>query len=132
MTVQIPVERLRALCDPFINPWAGEPFTQADVRAAIEQGRLRHVCFTTARKPWDTQAHIERIAYLVVHGWHGPINVDVGIPSMGFSVDWPVQDGNHRLAAAIYLGAPVIEASVSGDLDYAQQLFFVDVSEVIA
>jgi hypothetical protein len=36
-----------------------------------------------------------------LHGWTDAIEVDVGVPALRCHVDWPVQEGNHRLAAAI-------------------------------
>lgn len=55
--------------------------------------------------------------------------MDVGVPSLHCYVDWPVMDGNHRLAAAIYRKDATILACVGGDIDYALELFGVDVSE---
>lgn len=74
-------------------------------------------------------AHAARIAYLVENGWPDAIEVDVGVPSMFCHVDWPVTDGNHRLAAAAYRGDVSILASVGGSLDYALELFGVECEE---
>jgi len=94
------------------------PITCTEVKAAIEEGRLRD----------DTQHfirrhHIERIAWFVVHGWEDSIEIDVGVPSMGCCVDWINQDGNHRLAAAFYRKDDTIKVSISGSIDYAEELF---------
>jgi hypothetical protein len=70
--------------------------------------------------------HAARIAFLVKNEACDPIDVDVGCPSLGFQIGWMVQDGNHRLAAAIYAGRPYILANVSGQMDYAKRLFGVD------
>jgi hypothetical protein len=66
--------------------------------------------------------HVERIAYLVVHRDPTPIDLDVGVPELGCYVDWPIQDGHHRLAAAFYRGDESIEADVSGGIDYGEEL----------
>lgn len=133
MPVAVPVDRVRALCDPYVNPWTDEPFSPAEVGAAISAGRLEPASFSAdGNDVWNRSRHIERIAYLVVNGWNGPIEIDVGIPVMGFSMEWPVQDGNHRLAAAIYRGDATIQASVGGQIDYANELFGIDVTETEA
>lgn len=59
--------------------------------------------------------HAARIAYLVVHPSEEPIEVDFGIPALNCYVDWPITDGNHRLAAAIIRGDKSILADVAGD-----------------
>jgi hypothetical protein len=69
--------------------------------------------------------HARRIAWLMKNGWDAPIDIDVGIPSMGF-YPYILVDGHHRLCAAIMTGETVIKAQVSGALDYAFQLFGVD------
>ena len=71
--------------------------------------------------------HAQRVAYLVRYGWERPLEIDVGIPSVGFA-PYPLQDGHHRLCAAIVRGDTHIRAEVSGALDYAFQLFGVDCS----
>ena len=68
-------------------------------------------------------AHARRIAYLVEHGWGDPIEVDVGVPSMGGFPVWPVLDGNHRVYAAAVRGDAEIVVTVAGDLGYAAQRF---------
>lgn len=129
MPVLIPTARLHAICDPFANPWGGRRFTVAEVRAAIKQGRFQ-------KKPWGAYAetgarysHVARIAWLAVSGWHDAVEVDVGVPSLRCFVKWPVQDGNHRLAAAIVRGDENILASVAGCMDTAFELFGVDCCE---
>lgn len=76
-----------------------------------------------------TQWHSERIAYLVVNRWADAIYIDIGVPSMNYQPNWIITDGNHRVCAAIYRGDKFIEASITGDVDYAKELFGVDISE---
>jgi hypothetical protein len=146
MPVLIPVGKLQEQCDPLADPpWedCDEPITLEDIRQAITSGKLEA---SPARyeqlklvppigcEPLDTpekhrRYHIERIAYLAVNGWDDSIDLDVGVPSMQCYVDWIVQDGNHRLAAALYRKDEVISAMVGGSIEYGFELFGVDVKE---
>lgn len=58
--------------------------------------------------------HAGRIAYLVLNPASDPISVDVGIPSMGCFPSWGIDDGNHRLSAAIVRGDETILVNFSG------------------
>ncbi|AOJ73593.1 hypothetical protein WS83_01950 [Burkholderia sp. MSMB2042] len=66
------------------------------------------------------------MAFLVENEASDAIEVDVGVPVLRCYVRWLVQDGNHRLAAAMIAGRATIKASVAGQLDYAKRLFGVD------
>ncbi len=72
---------------------------------------------------WRRKDHIQRIAYLVVNPSDKPIEIDVGVPGLGCNVMWPIDDGNHRLGSAIYRGLEFVPTSISGDVDYAVELF---------
>jgi hypothetical protein len=76
------------------------------------------------------QQHAARIAYLVKHGWDDNIDIDVGVPSLGAVGHWPYTDGNHRICAAILRGDTHIRAEVSGDVDYAEKIFGVEIMEI--
>ncbi|WP_323601038.1 hypothetical protein [Pseudomonas putida] len=93
-----------------------------DVRIALQTQRL-------APLP-GCDDHSARIAYLVLNPACDPIELDVGCPGLGLGgPSWPVLDGNHRLAAAIFREDEFISAQVSGDLDHAFELFQVDCEE---
>lgn len=63
---------------------------------------------------WTAKQHAGRIKYLADNGWDTPIIMDVGVPALGYG--WrKVEDGHHRLAAAIYRKDSHILASISGD-----------------
>lgn len=117
-------------CNPFRDTvWfeVGEtPITREEVTTAIEENRLREEpCpeFSYGFGPQGSrQAHVERVAYLAVHGWTDAIQIDLGVPSLGCHVDWPVIDGNHRLAAALFRGDSQIEAGFSGDVCLIEEL----------
>lgn len=130
MDVQLPLARLLKVCDPFTNCWTDEPFTVTDVKRAIREKRLKAESFSTCKRSqdWTTREHIERIAYLAVHGWERAIDIDVGVPALQCHVNWPVQDGNHRVAAAVVRQDASILACVGGSVDYAYELFGVDIS----
>ena len=86
------------------------------MEAALTDGRL-------LQTPWDTVPgiteilHAERIAYLVLHQDTAPIQIDVGIPSLGYYPTHLITDGNHRLGAAFYRGDETIMVEFCGELE---------------
>jgi len=122
MPVAIAVSVLAAICDPFENPWTGEKFSVEDVRQAVSDGRFLKSSWGASSAEWSRNDHIERVAYLVVSPDRTPVEIDVGIPSLGVYVAWPLTDGNHRLGAAVVRGDPHILAIVSGSVDHAERL----------
>ena len=66
--------------------------------------------------------HAARIAYLVLNPDNNPIEIDVGIPSIGY-YDMNLVDGNHRLAAAIYRKDKTIMVNWTGEEGYFKHLF---------
>lgn len=122
--MEVPVARLAAYCNPFeIDIWGCGLVTPAMVGAAIATdtyiGHLqwKHVY------DWTATDHARRIACLVVAGWGDPIKLYVSMLNISRQPPYIVQDGNHRLAAAIYRGQEFIKAEVSGSLEYMQDLF---------
>lgn len=103
------------------NIWGIGVIRARDVLAAIGAGRFIDRSFTTAKDEWDYEMHVARVAYLAAHGWKDPIEVDVGIPSMGYFPAWPIQDGNHRFAAALIMGDKWIWADAQGEVDEIQR-----------
>lgn len=127
MLVKIPVSKLESnpIFNPFIyQPWSGlgrVPYriSRKRVEMAINDGRLiDHV---------GSNDNAGRIAWFVLNESNDPIDIAVGFPKLGHREVRPVQDGCHRLAAAIYAGQKFIWASVSGDFDYARRLLGVAV-----
>lgn len=120
MSTPVPVARIKRVCNPFrATPWTRR-VTRAMVAAKLEANDL----YTRPLGNHDVHPglHAGRIAYFVKHGWKDAIGIDVGVPSLGCHVRWPVQDGNHRLAAAIYRGDKVIFADIDGSVAYAAEL----------
>jgi len=125
--LQIPVERLREVCDPYAQElWCFRRVTLAMVQACVTSGILRPTP-TSSRVARD---HAKRIAWFAVHGWTDHISIDVGVPSLGFQPWWIVTDGNHRLAAAIFRGDEFIKAEVDGDCNLMVDLFGITYPDV--
>lgn len=60
----------------------------------------------------DLYWHARRIAFLVVNGWQDAITLNLG---GNFANKPRIEDGNHRFAAAIYLGHIDIHVDVLGE-----------------
>lgn len=80
--------------------------------------------------------HIEQIAWLVQHGsWKDhPIDIDIGVPGL-CEPRWIVQDGNHRLAAIIFLYETQnidiqVYCDISGSMRHAKELGFDELPEI--
>lgn len=122
----VPLDRVLALANPLATwPWNNE-------RPSEEE--LHSMLFSAPLEPSPVDAdqaairHIGRIRYLVQHGWSDPIEVDVGVPVLGYAgPNWPITDGNHRLAAAAVRKDSTILVDVAGQVDHASSLLGVDV-----
>jgi hypothetical protein len=153
MLAHIRVEVLSQLYNPLENPpWDDFPrITIEEIAEAIRteayktarmswhqrnRDRLVEECsdpdYDSARWHAENRAyHIARIAFLVTYGWSDPITVDIGLPDLdpGFPLD-AVEDGNHRLSAAIYRGDYTILADVAGDPEAIPDLIYSYVDQV--
>lgn len=133
MSTLIPVAAIEAFKSPFsFNVWKCGIVTKARVKKAIAQGKFldheqwsKTVAESKNQLP-NQQQHAERIAFLVHSGWNDNIQIDVGVPSLGFIPVWPYTDGNHRICAAIIRSDMTIDAEVSGDIDLASDIFGVE------
>ena len=117
--------------DPFKYPiWGDWVLNEEEVYRCVEKGMFEK---TPQQRPktnyeaWlgdflDHAFHAKRVAWLVVDGWNDPIHIDVGVPSLGYEPDYVVDDGNHRLAAAILRGDETILAECSGDVKLIDEL----------
>lgn len=129
------VARLKKQC----NPWAcwieqETPITPVEVQYCLDLGTpalvetplwtamLYGKSRMTAEE--NRQRHIQKIAYFVLHEITAPISIDVGSEALGWYPDHLVEDGNHRLAAAIFKRARTINAKVGGSVRDAQQRGF--------
>jgi hypothetical protein len=127
--VQVSVNVLGRLWNPFHEkPWEGTTeFGFDSVRYALENQLFVRQPDVSEMEHYSLRANgsdadSARVAFFVKYGWSDPIEIDVGVPMLGCYLEWPVCDGNHRLAAAIYSGMPYIKAEISGQVDYAVSL----------
>lgn len=102
------------------------PLRREDIAEALKSGG-----WTLGEKEWGTgasediyQCHVLRVAFLIKNPHPDPIELDVGIPSLGSWPSHPICDGNHRFAAALFLRRAWIWASVSGEVRYISALPF--------
>ena len=110
--------------------WGGDYiFSRESIRSCLEKNLLESRPWDSGEDPiqasedFDPLYHSKRVAYLVVNPSLEPIAIDVGIPSLGFTPAYLIQDGCHRLAAAIYWGDPYIHVDYAGSEDYFREMF---------
>lgn len=127
-------EKVKEFANPFNGCWIElkSPITKEEVKACIDkcEQELTHtpswieVSMNPTKWPEETirSNHIKKIAFFATNEMEKPISIDVGIPSLGCYVDYIIDDGNHRLAGAIYKGDLFIKAKVSGDVNHAKEL----------
>ncbi len=129
------VIKFQERCNPIRdNCWGlSDPITCSDVEKAInandlfQPGSIGNNKSDYLSKTPDQELaifHTTRIAWFVVNGWNDPIHVDVGVPSLGCYPKWPLQDGNHRFAAAFIRGDNFILANMSGAIDEIQKFLY--------
>jgi hypothetical protein len=134
MSVLISVDKLVELCNPFPStPW-GVQITLDDIRKAVELRQFKDAPIARQllfrQSPMARVLHIQRIAYLATFGWDDPIEIDVGVPSLGYCPDWIIVDGNHRYVSAICRQDKLIAAEIGGDIGFAEDLLDVKIPEV--
>jgi hypothetical protein len=108
--VHLNLAKLVDRSDPF-RAWGFElPIQVSEVLEVLKSEQL-----SSPGNPAQTRMeHIQRIAWFVKHGWHDPIEIDVGVPELHCHVDHVIIDGNHRAAAAVVRNDPTIQANASG------------------
>ena len=131
--MRISLARLQAHCDPFVSGvWDDKPLSRLAITRCLNAKQYETEFYDPpivwrGLGPYKTRGwHNRRVAYLVANPDITPIEIDVGVPEVSGMlgrVPWFVQDGNHRLAAAIYRGDSYIEATVAGSVRYAESLF---------
>lgn len=135
--VWIPVESITQYCNPYEGePWTGNnhTFTKQEVWQRVESNLVEKTPYSKhvekyrseGWKDWDLETHMRRVAYLLKNGWRAntnPIQLDIGVLGYTDPDWWFVEDGNHRLAAAIARGDVKIKCEISGDIEYAEFLF---------
>ena len=132
---RLDVIKFQERCNPIRDNCWGllDPIICSDVEKAINNNDLfqpefiRNAKSDSLSKTPDQQLaifHITNIARFVVNGWNDPIHVDVGVPSLGCYPKWPLEDGNHRFAAAIIRGDNFILANMSGATNEIQKFLY--------
>lgn len=122
--IKVPVAAIKLRWNPFEwDIWGCGVVTPEEVGFAVANKiTITHRPNDFRVKYWTMKDRAHRIAYFVLNGWQDAIHIDVGVPELGFN-HFSVDDGNHRLAAAIYLKQEFITAEVSGSVGYMQELF---------
>jgi hypothetical protein len=118
---------LDLLPNPFEVPvWWGmeSPITREEVQRALDgEDFHKDPIEPNFMDPAPRELHVRRVACLVQQGWTDAIVIE---PWMG---NWPIQDGNHRLAAAVFRGDPSIEVSFCGFLEDIRMAYGDDIAE---
>jgi hypothetical protein len=134
--MQLALSKLLAVSNPVTNP----PWPFLSVVEAVDFKKLvQHVIISgeERRDPVDEGTrdmfvHAERIAYFFHKGWDGKVIIDVGCPELPNLSDWIIDDGNHRVYAAVLRGDTLVEIGFSGDIDYGAELLKVNARELCA
>jgi len=105
--IYLSVKKLKEYC----NPYQFFKFDKKEIQRRVQ-----------AKDFYDINDE-SRIAYFIVNGFKVPIEIDVGIPILNFYPKWLITDGNHRFAAAIWLKQKYILTNISGQNNYANDLF---------
>lgn len=75
-------------------------------------------------KAWSRVQHAKRIAYFMINGFEA-VSMDFGCPSLGASCFFsPINDGHHRLLAAIFRGDRFIMANCGGEEGYIEEFLY--------
>ena len=121
----LPLNSLALWCPLGQCVWRGVafPIERDDVQKALDENKLRK---TPLGPNGHRRSHIHRIAWFVANPDWKPIEIDVGVPELGHTVPWIVEDGNHRLAAAFYRKDETILANVGGSLVAARRILGLD------
>ncbi|MDT8913527.1 hypothetical protein [Amycolatopsis sp. PS_44_ISF1] len=135
LLVTVSIEKLVDLLDPLhADPWSVGLVTRDQVTAALRDGRLRteNPCWQDSPGAMvDSDAHAERIAWLVRYGW------DTAAEFLQVEVDEyggiGLEDGHHRLYVLAFLGldGPIM-IELTGYLDMAEILLDVTIPRLPA
>lgn len=98
------------MVDPYkVNIWGTyHQLTMADVASCIRDSWIQELPLDNGCDHRSTWIHAGRVAFFVTNPDWEPIDVDVHFTGEGDPYLW-VTDGNHRLAAALFLGQAYID-----------------------
>lgn len=131
----IKVETIKQYCDP-LSAWSEleKPITVEEILLCVKEGREHlektplwtELLFNKNIKPMTDdevrENHVKKIAYFLKNKANEAITMDVGFPDLNCYVFNMLEDGNHRLAAAIIRGDKEIFTKVGGSESYAREL----------
>lgn len=111
----------------YANPLVRPPWLGIDPISLDEVAVYRDNCFARPSPiPICSQSlptkrdHCIRIAYLARFGWKDPIDFDCA--SIGTDM-WPIFDGNHRVAAAVFRKDEQILVDIFGSQAQVKEMF---------
>lgn len=110
---------LNVVKHPYQVPiWVEEPLSLGRIRECLREGLLEHPQDWNGEIRWTCtlEQHHRRVAWLVEHGWEKPIDLDFGVVGFENPYSYPLIDGHHRLAAALYRESPSIDGACSGSI----------------
>lgn len=125
MPKRIRLEKLIEICNPMDTPpWGFRKIRREEIQKYIDANDLQSEPYSDSfASTWRRKDHIRRIAYLVVNRSKTSIELDVGIPELGYYGGWPIIDGNHRVVAAIFRNDKMIPVAICGSISHARELF---------
>lgn len=119
----VPIDRVLDIIDPQKDPpWHdGADVTKEGVLSALADERFERRPYSSdllsaCRQDWTSRRHEERIAFLVANPPSDPIAVEIDQYG-GIGVD----DGMHRIYAAVVRGDASISIEIGGFIDYAPE-----------
>lgn len=123
LILRIDLSKLEAVWSPFrFVIWSGldSPITREEIQEAIAKNQFLAPPRTKCNFELSRKEQISRIAWLVFNydSENFPIDIDFGVTNLLEKIF--VQDGNHRLAAALYRNEKFIHVNCSGGLDRIQ------------
>ena len=125
----IPLAALLEYADPTLdNPWGCGQIHQQDVLNEVGYSTMEDAPPEfNSRLYLSYEYNIQRIAYFVEQGWDSteedrePITIDIGLE--GYTPEYLISDGNHRVAAAKIRGDRSIAVEIIGDVAKAEAMF---------
>lgn len=121
----VPVSAILDICNPMTQDvWDCGVITQEDVDSCLDNSMGSLPYELTPCDSSSKEYNIARISWLIDnYDWSDnsdrePISMDL----MEGETWHPIIDGNHRVAAAACGGVQAVVVSISGDLDYAEEV----------
>lgn len=125
MIAYVLTTRLYECCPIFeASIWPTDQVTVEMVTACLGENSLLSKPYAPSvdSDAWDSWDHARRIAFLIVNPSDDPIEIDVGVPSLGCHIEWIIDDGNHRFASAVFRKEKHIAARINGCVETANSL----------